>query len=103
MLLTENIFWLQERLFGTSEFSKKSTNRQCWNGESQGSYTENIVLDGIVNVLKNPELEIRNGRLPEPPLFRNQINKLNTITQQLRSAYNGQAVQWWDEVNFQKL
>ena len=89
----------QERLFGKSQVPELQGNDQCWNGEDSGQYDSDIVQDGLAHLLKNPEIQI-SSPLIEPAMLKIQINKLTTITAQLKEAHKGNNVQWWDEVSY---
>lgn len=69
-----------------------SNTKECWNGTHIDKYIYPVSSDGEIQTL-NPE--VRSGG-PRPTIVRNQIFALTTITNRLRSAFNGQDVDWID-------
>ena len=51
----------------------------------------------MAHILKNPEIDIQ-ADIIEPLAFKNQGKKLLVITEEIKSAHNGQDVVWWDTV-----
>ena len=88
----------QEQLFGKSE-APVINNDQCWNGRDSGPYKAEIVQDGLAHISKNPEIEIVQTEIIEPMALKTQGSKLLVITEEIRSAHNGQDVVWWDDVS----
>ena len=86
----------QEKNFG---WKAPLINDQCWNGRDNGPYRSDIVQDGLENFVKNPEMESHNSRIAEPLILKEQSGKLTKITNELKSAHNGQEVDWWDQVS----
>ncbi|XP_066601252.1 glypican-6 [Prorops nasuta] len=69
-----------------------SNTKQCWNGTHVDKYIYPVSSDGEAQTL-NPEIR---GSGQRPTIVRDQIFSLTTITNRLRSAYNGQDVDWID-------
>ncbi|XP_004620739.2 glypican-1 [Sorex araneus] len=65
----------------------------CWNGMARGRYLPEVMGDGLANQINNPEVEVD---ITKPDMsIRQQIMQLKIMTNRLRSAYNG------DDVDFQ--
>ncbi|XP_053561457.1 glypican-6 [Bombina bombina] len=65
----------------------------CWNGHSKARYLPEIMNDGLINQINNPEVEVD---ITRPDTFiRQQIMTLRVMTNKLKNAYNG------NDVNFQ--
>ncbi|XP_057331318.1 glypican-6 [Microplitis mediator] len=69
-----------------------SNTKECWNGTHVDKYLYPVSSDGETQTL-NPEVR---GAGPRAPIVRDQIFALTTITSRLRSAFNGQDVDWID-------
>ncbi|XP_034939937.1 glypican-6 [Chelonus insularis] len=69
-----------------------SNTKECWNGTHVDKYLYPVSSDGETQTL-NPEVR---GSGPRHPIVRDQIFALTTITSRLRSAFNGQDVDWVD-------
>ncbi|XP_051174613.1 glypican-6 [Leptopilina boulardi] len=69
-----------------------SNTKECWNGTHVDKYIYPVSSDGETQTL-NPE--VREGG-PRPAIVREQLFQLTTITNRLRSAYNGHDVDWID-------
>ncbi|KAG8452207.1 hypothetical protein GDO86_004124 [Hymenochirus boettgeri] len=66
---------------------------ECWNGHSKARYLPEIMNDGLINQINNPEVDVD---ITRPDTFiRQQIMALRVITNKLKNAYNG------NDVNFQ--
>ena len=66
----------------------------CWNGKDSAPYDTDIVEDGLTNQARNPEVSLT--ALVPPTVVKDQIYRLQTITNQLKQAYRGHNVEWWD-------
>ncbi|XP_015110574.1 glypican-6 [Diachasma alloeum] len=69
-----------------------SNTNECWNGTHVDKYLYPVSSDGEIQTL-NPEVR---GSGPRPSIVRDQVFALTTITSRLRSAFNGQDVDWAD-------
>ncbi|XP_023288237.1 glypican-6 [Orussus abietinus] len=69
-----------------------SNTKECWNGTRVDKYMYSVSANGETQTL-NPEVH---GGGPRPTVVRDQIFALSTITNRLRSAFNGQDVDWID-------
>ncbi|KAM4794685.1 glypican-6 [Rhinophrynus dorsalis] len=70
-----------------------SNEEECWNGHSKARYLPEIMNDGLINQINNPEVEVD---ITRPDTFiRQHIMTLRVITNKLKNAYNG------NDVNFQ--
>uniref|UniRef100_A0A6I8R4L4 Glypican 6 n=1 Tax=Xenopus tropicalis TaxID=8364 RepID=A0A6I8R4L4_XENTR len=66
---------------------------KCWNGQTRARYLPEIMNDGLINQINNPEVDVD---ITRPDTFiRQQIMALRVITNKLKNAYNG------NDVNFQ--
>ncbi|KAM4702031.1 glypican-6 [Discoglossus pictus] len=66
---------------------------ECWNGQTKARYLPEIMSDGLINQINNPEVEVD---ITRPDTFiRQQIMALRVMTNKLKNAYNG------NDVNFQ--
>ncbi|XP_037378077.1 glypican-1 [Talpa occidentalis] len=66
---------------------------RCWNGMAVGRYLPEVMGDGLANQINNPEVEVD---ITKPDMtIRQQIMQLKIMTNRLRSAYNG------DDMDFQ--
>ena len=68
---------------------------ECWNGQDVGSYLEKVLEDGLENQAENPEVQVDQG-YTNPSLAAHKV-KLQSLAGQLRSAYRGLDIEWWDE------
>jgi len=66
----------------------------CWNGLGKSRYIPEVLNDGVVNQINNPEVEV-DIRKPNS-VVNQQILQLKLITNKLKSAYNGYDVDWMD-------
>lgn len=88
----------QERLFGIEEApaaSQTAAEDTCWNGKDSGLYEAPVVPDGLNNQLQNPEVAINSP--VTPTILKEQLFRLQSITNQLKLAHKGQDIEWWDE------
>ncbi|XP_076238370.1 glypican dally-like [Calliopsis andreniformis] len=69
-----------------------SNTKECWNGTHVDKYIYPISSNGETQTL-NPEVRSLG---PRPTIVKDQIFALTTITNRLKSAYNGQDVDWID-------
>ncbi|XP_049629178.1 glypican-1 [Suncus etruscus] len=70
-----------------------ASDEHCWNGMARGRYLPEVMGDGLANQINNPEVEVD---ITKPDMsIRQQIMQLKIMTNRLRSAYNG------DDVDFQ--
>ncbi|XP_066444916.1 glypican-6 [Eleutherodactylus coqui] len=66
---------------------------QCWNGHSKARYLPEVMTDGLINQINNPEVDVD---ITRPDTFvRQQIMALRAMTNKLRNALTG------NDVNFQ--
>lgn len=67
---------------------------RCWNGVAKGRYLLEVMGDGLANQINNPEVEVD---VTKPDMtVRQQIMQLKIMTNRLRSAYNGNDVDFQD-------
>ncbi|XP_076657141.1 glypican dally-like [Halictus rubicundus] len=69
-----------------------SNTKECWNGTHVDKYIYPVSSNGETQSL-NPEVRSSG---PRPTIVRDQVFALTTITNRLKSAYNGQDVDWID-------
>ncbi|XP_076682288.1 glypican dally-like [Andrena cerasifolii] len=69
-----------------------SNTKECWNGTHVDKYIYPVSSNGETQIL-NPEVRSSG---PRPTIVRDQIFALTTITNRLKSAFNGQDVDWID-------
>ncbi|XP_029041498.1 glypican-4 [Osmia bicornis bicornis] len=69
-----------------------SNTKECWNGTHVDKYIYPVSSNGETQIL-NPEVRSSG---PRPTIVRDQIYALTTITNRLKSAFNGQDVDWID-------
>ena len=72
-----------------------SLGQQCWNGSDTAPYKSAIVEDGLSNQMHNPEVDLKLGS--SPSVLNEQLFKLQAVSNHLRMAYRGQAVNWPEE------
>ncbi|KAM9320774.1 glypican-6 [Gastrophryne carolinensis] len=78
----------EERITG-----KASDPDQCWNGHSKAPYLPEVMTDGLINQINNPEVDVD---ITRPDTFvRQQIMALRMVTNKLKNALDG------NDVNFQ--
>jgi len=68
----------------------------CWNGETAGPYNKQVIRDGLVNQMENPEVPVAKGFLSHT-LLDEQKFRLQELSNQLQAAYKGQDIEWIDE------
>ncbi|XP_047366868.1 glypican-6 isoform X2 [Vespa velutina] len=87
-------FWvyLPYQLCNDGLVQPPSNTKECWNGTHVDKYIYPVSSDGETQPL-NPEVRSSG---PRPTIVRDQIFALTTITNRLRSAFNGQDVDWID-------
>ena len=76
---------------------KENNEKLCWNGKDSTPYDSDVIEDGLINQSNNPEVALTSAGPPE--IVRDQIYKLQSITNQLKQAHRGQDVEWWDNEN----
>ncbi|XP_053973744.1 glypican-6 isoform X2 [Hylaeus anthracinus] len=69
-----------------------SNTKECWNGTHVDKYIYPVSPSGETQIL-NPEVRSTG---PRPTIVKDQIYALTTITNRLKSAFNGQDVDWID-------
>merc|ERR1719347_127742 len=75
-------------------YGKSELENNCWNGRTQGIYTEHQVMgNGLAAQVNNPEVEVDQDQDQE---INKQIFALKIVTKKLENAYNGQIVDWPD-------
>ena len=74
---------------------KVNDEKLCWNGKDSTPYDSDVIEDGLINQANNPEVSLSSSGPPE--IVRDQIYKLQSITNQLKQAHRGQDVEWWDD------
>ena len=70
----------------------RQNEENCWNGRESGRYTASVVLDGLAQQEKNPEVKVDVNR-PDVDI-NEQILALKLITKKLESAHKGLNVDW---------
>ncbi|VFV37540.1 glypican-1-partial [Lynx pardinus] len=89
-------FWISLPGMLCSEKMAMSTasDDRCWNGMAKGRYLPEVMGDGLANQINNPEVEVD---ITKPDMtVRQQIMQLKVMTNRLRSAYNGNDVDFQD-------
>ncbi|XP_066498050.1 glypican-2 isoform X2 [Hoplias malabaricus] len=67
---------------------------RCWNGQNRGRYLPDVMGDGLVNQVNNPEVEVDIAR---PDVRTRQlIMELRVAVNRLKHAYNGQDTDFMD-------
>ncbi|XP_012590419.1 PREDICTED: glypican-1-like, partial [Condylura cristata] len=67
---------------------------RCWNGLAVGRYLPEVMGDGLANQINNPEVEVD---ITKPDMtIRQQIMQLKIMTNRLRSAYDGDDLDFHD-------
>ncbi|KAL0118922.1 hypothetical protein PUN28_009507 [Cardiocondyla obscurior] len=87
-------FWvyLPYRLCNEGLVVPPSNTKECWNGTHVDKYIYPVSSDGESQSM-NPEVRSMG---PRPTIVRDQVFALTTITNRLKSAFNGQDVDWID-------
>ena len=73
---------------------------RCWNGRDVGAYSQKVQEDGLLQQAANPEVRVVD-HLYRAPLLLEQQDKLQSLAGQLRSAYRGLDIEWWDEAGLE--
>ena len=81
------------------DLEKNTKNNLCWNGEDSAPYNAEVIADGLTNQARNPEVSLT--AIVPPEIVRDQIYRLQTITNQLKQAHRGHDVEWWDNEEIQ--
>ena len=76
------------------DVEKDNKEKLCWNGQDSAPYDTDVIEDGLTNQAHNPEVSL--GGMVPPDAVKDQIYKLQTITNQLKQAHRGHDVEWWD-------
>ncbi|KAL8625523.1 hypothetical protein ACOMHN_014612 [Nucella lapillus] len=71
-----------------------SSEEDCWNGQDRARYIPDVQLDGVINQINNPEVEVDVSK--SNTMFTRQLVQLRLITSRLQNAYNGEDVDWID-------
>lgn len=66
----------------------------CWNGLGKSKYMPDVMADGLVSQINNPEVDV-DIRRPNSHINQ-QILQLKLMANKLVNAYNGQDVDWID-------
>ncbi len=78
----------------------------CWNGESMGTYDRKVLEDGYQEQAENPEVPVTsvNSRNSGPSagdenwgVLVEERERLQSLSSQLRAAYRGLDIEWWDD------
>ena len=93
------------RVTGADNFGnpEDKDSEQCWNGHDSAPYKAAIVEDGLDNQMHNPEVSLTadnsnvQSRFGLPHEIKEQLFKLQSISNQLRLAHGGQDIEWWDQ------
>ncbi|KAM4772637.1 glypican-1 [Rhinophrynus dorsalis] len=89
-------YWISlPSIFCTEKVTVASTtDANCWNGLTKGSYMPERMGSGLANQINNPEVEVD---ITKPDMaIRQQIMQLKIMTSRLRNAYNGNDVDFQD-------
>ncbi|XP_076843360.1 glypican-2 [Brachyhypopomus gauderio] len=90
-------FWvsLPHTICNDDKMAADVTNEErCWNGQTRGRYLPDVMGDGLVNQVNNPEVEIDVAR---PDVRTRQIiMELRVAINRLRHAHNGQDAEFID-------
>jgi hypothetical protein len=81
----------------------------CWNGRDVGHYEAKVLEDGLANQMQNPEVPVVllaaaaagdggavGGGGGQDNLLAELRQRLDSLAAQLRSAYRGLDIEWWD-------
>jgi hypothetical protein len=84
----------------------------CWNGKDVGLYEAKVLEDGLANQMQNPEVPVApptgakaaGGSLISGTgtLVADLRQRLESLTGQLRSAFRGLDIEWWDREDGQQ-
>ena len=81
----------------------------CWNGETMGAYERKVLEDGYHEQAENPEVPVhefsrvghrRNGGgvgVEWGGVLVEERARLQSLASQLRAAYRGLDIEWWDD------
>ncbi|XP_068182123.1 glypican-2 [Antennarius striatus] len=90
-------FWvsLPHTICNDEKIAADVTNEdRCWNGQTRGRYLPDVMGDGLVNQINNPEVEVDIAR---PDVRTRQlIMELRVVTNKLRHAQSGQDMDFMD-------
>ena len=67
----------------------------CWNGKDVGNYDGKVLEDGLKNQMENPEVPVSQDTTQT--ILEEQKFKLQGLSNQLKSAYRGLDIEWWDD------
>ena len=67
----------------------------CWNGKDVGHYDGKVLEDGLTNQVENPEVPV--SQAGGNSVLAEQKTKLQGLASQLRSAFRGLEIEWWDD------
>lgn len=76
--------------------SSSGINKGCWTGSRNGDYDKRVLENGYESQANNPEVRVKQHEEPQAGLTKEQIFKLKKITNQLKLAYSGEDVEWWN-------
>ena len=80
----------------------------CWNGRDVGQYEAKVLEDGLANQMQNPEVPVvllpavggagsqELGSSSGGVLIADLRQRLESLASQLRAAYRGLDIEWWD-------
>ncbi|KAM9795184.1 glypican-2 [Neosynchiropus ocellatus] len=90
-------FWvsLPHTICNDEKMAADVTNEdRCWNGQTRGRYLPDVMGDGLVNQINNPEVEVD---VAKPDVRTRQlIMELRVVTNKLRHAQSGQDMDFMD-------
>ena len=67
----------------------------CWNGKDVGNYDGKVLEDGLSNQVENPEVQVSQDTIQT--ILEEQKVTLQGLSNQLKSAYRGLDIEWWDD------
>jgi hypothetical protein len=93
-------------------FRNLKDRESCWNGRDVGQYEAKVLEDGLANQMDNPEVPVSlvavegavqggNGG-GTGGLVADLRQRLESLAGQLRSAYRGLDIEWWDREESQQ-
>ena len=77
----------------SNDMDNTSKEKLCWNGKDS-VYDSSITAEGLTNPAQHSDVSL-NAIVP-PDEVKEQIHRLQTITNQLKQAHRGHDVEWWD-------
>jgi len=88
----------EEQDFSTlnQKSSNSGVNKACWTGSGLGDYNKRVLENSYESQAKNPEVKFDQNDENETGFTKEQMFKLKKITNQLRLAYGGEDVEWWN-------